>query len=48
MSFWGINRKLCNLKNWTDELRYVHETRLIGGFVIGLMVGFCLAWLVIG
>ena len=42
MDFWQINDKLCDPKNWTDELRYVHRTRLGVGIVIGLIIGLLL------
>ena len=39
MSYNEINKKLQDRKNWTPELIYVHRTRLILGFIIGLIVG---------
>ena len=35
-----IRVKLCNRRNWTPELLYVHKTRLLIGFVAGLVLGF--------
>ncbi len=31
--------KLTRKENWTPELRYVHKSRLIIGFLIGLLLG---------
>lgn len=42
MNYWECNKKLSNAKNWTYELRYVHRTRLVLGFIIGFVV----AWLI--
>jgi hypothetical protein len=34
-----ISEKLSHPENWTDELKYVHITRLICGIVIGIVTG---------
>jgi len=39
MKFIEVNKKLSKRKNWTDELIYVHRTRLIFGFLLGLIIG---------
>lgn len=39
MNYWEINKKLSNPRNWNKELLYVHKTRLILGFILGLSVG---------
>ena len=36
--FMKIGENLTRKENWTDELRYVHITRLIVGFILGIIV----------
>ena len=35
---------LSKKENWTEILEYVHRTRLILGFVLGILTGFILGW----
>jgi len=37
-----MNRDLTKKENWTKELRYVHRSRLIVGFIIGVLFGLLL------
>jgi len=37
MNFWECNEKLKKAENWTDELIYVHRTRLVMGVILGLL-----------
>jgi len=39
MTFWECAKKLGKRENWTDELTYVHKTRLIIGFILGFVIG---------
>ena len=32
-------KDLTKKENWTPELRYVHKSRLIIGFILGVIVG---------
>ncbi len=38
MNYLEINKKLQDSKNWTNELLYVHRTRLILGIAIGFVI----------
>lgn len=40
MKYMEISEKLSKRENWTDELNYVHKTRLVLGFIIGFIIGF--------
>ncbi len=35
-----ITHKLSKKENWTEELIYVHRTRLLLGVILGIIVGF--------
>ena len=35
-----ISAKLCLRQNWTPELKYVHQTRLVIGFILGSAMGY--------
>lgn len=39
MTYLEINKKLQDKKNWSPELLYVHITRLLLGFILGVFVG---------
>jgi hypothetical protein len=35
-----ISKKLSKKENWTEELTYVHRSRMILGLFFGLILGF--------
>jgi len=38
-TFWEYADRLSKPENWTNELKYVHQTRLILGFILGFIAG---------
>jgi len=44
MKISEISKKLCHKENWTEELAYVHVSRLIVGFILGFIFGIVLYW----
>ena len=40
MNIWEIIIKLHKRENWTDELIYVHRTRIVFGLIAGFLLGF--------
>jgi len=46
MNYQEINKRLSNRKNWTEELVYVHRTRLLLGFLVGFFIGLFISTLI--
>ena len=48
MNYRKHAEKLSKRENWTDELIYVHRTRILIGVVLGLIYGLLFGWLIFG